>query len=321
MNQILSTENNYKRNKQKNSEVLDMRKLLIIFSVIIIIFALVIVIAKIYGFVKNKNNPSIALNQPTINITEAQNACRIAVSYDEGLDKITYWWNDGENVRNINMNGSKDFSSVIEIPEGNYNVIYVKATGIDGSSSESKKAFQVGETVDPNKPQISWFFQDGKIEIVARSEKGIKNLTYQWEDEEQFNINSTEENQKELRITINAKRGTSKITITATDLDGNTQVKSDQIIGIIAPEIKFWIENNNLLRISVKHDSGFKKVIIKINDQEMIYDENNPQYSSQTTDLNIDIALPAGSINLEITVYTLEAPEKSYVDGGHATIQ
>lgn len=55
MNQILSTENNHKQRKnQKNSELLDMRKIMIIFSVLIIVFGLVIAGAKGYGMIKEK---------------------------------------------------------------------------------------------------------------------------------------------------------------------------------------------------------------------------------------------------------------------------
>lgn len=55
MNQILSTENNHKQKRNRsNSELLDMRKIMIIFSVLIIVFALVIVCATFYGKTKGK---------------------------------------------------------------------------------------------------------------------------------------------------------------------------------------------------------------------------------------------------------------------------
>jgi len=69
------------------------------------------------------------------------------------------------------------------------------------------------------------------------SEKGIKNLTYQWEGEEAQVIESTEEKQEKLSVTIDVKRGTNKINITATDDEGETQIKNEIIQGIFAPEL------------------------------------------------------------------------------------
>ena len=71
MNQILSTENNNKEKAPKNkSELLDMRKIIIIFSVLLIVFALVIIVAKIYGNIKQneQESPTAILNKPTIEI-------------------------------------------------------------------------------------------------------------------------------------------------------------------------------------------------------------------------------------------------------------
>lgn len=323
MNQILSTANNHKQKKSSGNDLLDMRKIIIVFSVLIIVFALVIVGAKIYGIVKenNKNNPSEILNKPLINIEKLeQNLCRIEINYDEGLNKVTYWWNNDTNIIEKNMNGSKEFKTTFELPEGDKNILHVKATGMDGSINEKNQEFVIGTVVeDPNKPKISWYHYSGttKMDIIVSSEKGIQSLSYNWEGEDP----TTEpgENQKELKITIDVKRGTNKLYITATDSEGNIGTKEGNIVGVLAPEMYYIIENRTL-KISIKHDMGFKKVIIKINNQELIYDENNPQYSIETTDLNINADLEPGSVDVEVRVYTMEEPDKEYKEQKHADL-
>lgn len=320
MNQILSTENHYKQKKsKKNSELIDMRKIIIIFSILIIGFALIIVGAKIYGIIReNKENdkgPVSVLNKPEITIEKAGNICTLTISYDEGLDKILYYWND-EDVREQSMNGfTEPFSVQIIIPEGDYNVLHVKATGVDGSVNEINQEFAVGDVQDPTKPNISWYYNSdtAEIEIVAKSEKGIKNLTYRWEDEEEVIINSTEENQKEIRATIPARRGSNEIYITATDLEGNTQTKHDITQGIYKPKIKVQLINNKTISINIDHDMGFKKVYINVNGQELVYDENYSQYSTEITNLNTSIDVEPGIVNVKISVYTLEETDKEYL--------
>lgn len=316
MNQILSTGNN-RNNSRKNGQPLDMRKVIIIFSVLILVFAIIIVGAKIYGMIKENNDkdtPISVLNKPTIQISEADNVCSLIISYDEGLDKISYYWNE-EDVTEKNMNGYTEPVSIqIIIPEGDYNVLYVKATGIDGSVNEMKQVFAVEDVQDPTKPKISWYFdkETRKIDIVAESSKGIKNVTYKWEDEEEKVIENTEQNKTKVNVTIDAKRGTNGITITATDLEGNTQTKNDIIQGIYAPKFKVQLVNNERLAIKVSHDMGFKKVVINVNGQELVYDETNPQYDPGITSIDTGIKVNPGTVTVKIIAYTLEQEDKEY---------
>lgn len=329
MNQILFTENHSKQKRKKNTEMIDMRKIIIIFSILIIIFALVIVVAKVYGMIReNKekgDSPVIELNKPSITIERIEGICSLEVEYDEGLEKVTYWWNEGDDIVK-NLNGStRPFSTQIIIPEGERNVLHVKATGVDGSINEQTKEFVVEQEIEePNKPKISWNHYEGttKMDITVTSDKGIENLTYNWEGEEEITIPATEENQKEIRVTIDVKRGTNKLYVKAKDIEGNEQSKSEIINGIMKPEFDLIIENN-ILKITVKHDMGFKKVIIKINEEELIYDETNPQYSESTTILNTNIEIPPdiSKIEVEIKAYTLEEPDKEYEIKRHANLR
>ena len=100
MNQILSSGNGNRsrRPHRTGSDILDMKKIIIIFSIIILVFAMIIIIAKIFGMAKERNqkkNINIAnLNRPNISVEEKDNKAIINISYDDGLNKVAYWWNE-----------------------------------------------------------------------------------------------------------------------------------------------------------------------------------------------------------------------------------
>ena len=326
MNQILSTENNYKQKKPKMNNTLDMRKIMIIFSALIIIFALVIVGAKVIGMIKEKSKEQSGvvgnLNKPQIKINQDGNIYTLEVTYDEGLEQVKYWWNE-ETVIERPQHGSERFQIQNQIPEGDYNVLHVVAIGNDGSTNEVNQEFISESTIiDENKPIIDLFYSEttAKIDIIARSEIGIDQLTYRWNEEEEITIEHTQEGQKEIKITIDAKRGVNDLYITATDVEGNIQTKENVIKGIRSPDIKVELVNRNTISISISHDMGFKKIVININGQELIYDETNPQYSIETTTLNTSAEMPPGSVYVKIQVYTLEQEDKEYVYEGTAEI-
>ena len=57
-----------------------------------------------------------------------------------------------------------------------------------------------------------------------------------------------------------------------------------------------------------------KKVIIKINGQEFVYDENNPEYKLSTTNLEMNINIEQGEYSVEVSAYTQEMPSKEFKD-------
>jgi len=323
MNQILISENKNKQNKRKNTDLIDMRKIIIIFSVLIIVFALIIVGAKAYGMIRENDEKKLApLNKPVIDIKKVEQKCRILVEYkDVGLDKVIYSWNDGEEfVRNLN-NSKTPYDRLIEIPEGTENKIYVKAIGADGSESELTKTFKRDEEiVNPDGPIIEWEQLNGTNTMIIKvsSEKGIDNFTYQWEGDEVVTVNGNGDNEAE--ITIDIKRGTNEITLTATDNEGNVQTKQKLINGVKLPEIFVEIRDGNVLYMTVKHDMGIEKAIFRVNGEELTYDDRFPGYDAEKEEFSISKTLQPGETIVEITVYSLEGENSVATYKGKADI-
>ena len=327
MNQILSTENSYKPPKTGGNNLIDMRKIIIIFSVLIVVFAVIILIALGYGKIRKKSGTgTIAeLNRPTRKVEPRDNKCSITVEYDEGLDKVSFWWNDSDEIEEKNLNGGVRCITSIDIPINDYNVLHIRATGKDGSSSELDQEVTTANASDddPNKPKINFgFIEGGDIKIAVTSDKGIEEVSYSWEGESEIIMEPDVRGQKLMEFTIEGRRGTNKIKVKAIDIEGNEQTKEQLTVGIHEPEFNIILNHGNMLSIDIDHDSGFKKVVITINGQQVIYDEENyVGYSKDITHLDVDLEVPNGHLVVDVEVYTLESPDKAKTWHCEADIQ
>ena len=325
MNQILFSENNYSNKKKRsNSEIIDMKKIIIIFSILIIIFAIVIVGGKIYGAINNrkaKNDPTANLNKPQIEITLINyNTCQIVVDYEEGIEQVTYWWNDDSDKIVKNMNGSDKFQIPEQIPNGDYNILHVHVAGSDGSSNELEQKFPIEEGDNENSIKIEYYAKASTTEVVITSQNDLQSITYNWEDEDPISVEISENEKQEKRIQIENKRGANRLYITATDSQGNTfEKQTPLLVGVLKPVVNYIIENNTLI-VTITHDMGFKQIIIKVNGEQFIYDETNPQYSKDLTEINVTKELEPGRVDVQVTVYTLEQPEEAYTESRWAEL-
>lgn len=309
MNQILYNEN-------KNKKPIDKKKVIIIFAIIAIVFAILIIGIIVYNKIKenNEDKPIEALNKPSINLEAVDQNCKISVKYTEGLSKIIYYWNNEENIIEKNVTGT-EFQILIEIPEGDTNTLYIKAIGSDDSIKKISQEFKKeGSKQDENLPTIVWERVGGTNNILIKvtSSKGIDKITYKWEEDEQVILSANGE--KEFETEIEIKRGTNKLLVTATDLEGNTQSKEENIVGIHLPEIEVYVTQDRVLHMKVTHDSGFKRVEFNVNGNTLLYDEDYPTYNENTTELETELPLNEGKTIVKITAESLEneASVKTY---------
>ena len=93
MNQILSTETYSTQKKNNVSELIDMKKIITIFSILAIVFAIIIAIAIGYGIIKkhqkDEQPPIDNLNKPQRTVEKIGNICVLKVMYDEGIQKVS----------------------------------------------------------------------------------------------------------------------------------------------------------------------------------------------------------------------------------------
>lgn len=316
MNQILSTASSQKKEKKRkeknktsgnrNFEPNIMKKAVIIFSILLIVFAIVIIGVKLIQIIKNNfQNSKIAnLNQPQITIERVdENNLKLKIDYDEGITKLTWWWNNDISQiaeRNYNV---QDIN--IPIPSGESNTLHVEAIGADGSIAEKEEVITRDMTISIEWNQLP---DSDNMEIIARAQNGIDKLVYYWNDEQVIVVPATEENQTELRTTIQLLRGTNTLHTIVTDSEGNTEEKTDLLHCVKEPVITVEANEDQMkILIIVSHDMGIKNVKFEINGREIIYDENNPKYDPEKTELRFTATLQPGIENtVNVTAYSNE---------------
>ena len=309
MNQILSTSNN-----PNNQKTVNIRKVIKIFCILLILFALTTMGIAGYNIYNNKIKNTVE-NKPTkpeIVIEEMEDeTIKISVKYDLGLSTMSYIWN-GTNRTDSNLDGKTYIEKQIEIPDGLKNKLEIIALGTDGKKETLSREFiSEGDSTDP---EIDWVVS-GTLQIIATDDVGLKYITYQWEGEQAVLIRPTDD-LKKIDQTIEIKRGTNELTITAVDTSGNSSSKTRTFQGVKEPEIS-WTKIGRTVEMTITHDMGFKKIIFIVNNVEYVYDSNYSGYNKDQTEVKFKTDLNVGENTIIIKAYSNEGSEK--IKEGKAT--
>ena len=106
---------------------------------------------------------------------------------------------------------------------------------------------KINETVEASiRPTISVERNedDKTLQIAVTHRRGIKNITYQWNDEEEVMIDT--QNKKEIAKTINLIGGENTLKIIVTEENGQTSVLEKKFIVGNIPEIKLEAVSNGV---------------------------------------------------------------------------
>lgn len=294
MNQILTTnnDNNYNQN--------DTKKIIIIFSIAIILIACIIIaVALVF-----KKQDTGELITPEIEIVrQEEKEITIKVACSDGIDYVVYTWNDEKNNK-VNLNNSTSFERIISMPENKKNTLNVEAVSSKGAKGIKQEQYELN--IDTDKPVIDdMTVTESVLHIEASDDNGIDYLVYQWEDEEENKIRANEEDNKKISADVNIKRGTYKLTVKVFDISGNKEEVSKLITGVNQPEIDA-IKLGDIVKITVKHDMGFKKIEYQVNDKLYVYDENYSGYDKEKTTMELEIPLKEGENLIRVKAYSLE---------------
>lgn len=300
MNQILFTN----RENKKNNKI-DVKKVIIVFSIAIIVIGVIIAFMKIYGLytnkkkVKNYATPQIAITR----IDEESNEITIKVTCEDGIEYLIYTWNNQSENR-INLNGSANFERILEIPKNAMNNLKIEAKSTKGVTENKTELFE--SNIDRTKPTIdSETIVDKKLSIQASDDEGIDYLSYKWENEDAVEIKADENDNKTIKAEIDIKRGTYKLEIKVVDINGNEEIFSRLITGVNEPEIEV-IKYNDTVHIKVTHDKGFKAIEFVINRKKYVYDEEFSRYDKNQTTVEFDFPLEEGENIVQVYAYSLE---------------
>lgn len=267
MNQILSFDEewngkNKNRNMHKNNRQIDIKKIIIIFSVVLVLFGICAVALAIYSMSGSKEDTS-NLSKPTVTIQQNTNTgmLDITIKHDRAISKILYSWNDGDEIE-IAGNNRNLINESIEVPEGK-NKLKLKVIDIKNVTVSYEKEYTGEEAA---KPKIELTQGNGAIKLVATSDENISYITYKWNDgtEERLEVGSTtyEEN-------IPVPTGENTLTVVAVNESGEKTEEQITVQGIIdeKPTVSVTIDSENFI-ITASDDEGIEKVVISANGGE-----------------------------------------------------
>ena len=181
---------------------------------------------------------------------QGEDEIKLIVNHDKPITKITYNWNDGQEIT-INGNNRTSITQTITLPDGT-NKLTVKITDEIQSVATIEKNFTKIEA----EISLSFALVENKIKITATDTKEIAYLTYKWNNEQATKIELEEsaEDRKSLETEIEIPEGLNTLTVIATNTSGQSKTKTQEIEGIASPKISVQKDGEYLI-INVKDEN------------------------------------------------------------------
>ena len=256
MNQILTVEN------RKKTRTLEIKRIIKFFCVAIMVFGIAFVgqgAYSIYKDIKEQKTSSV----PTITVERENDKAVINVKHNVEISKIVYSWGNGEENA-IPVNNTTAREEILLV--GHNGILNITIEDINGRKTKYQKEYNL-EGVDITKPSIEIETKDGnsKMVIIAKDEKAIEYMSYQWDGEEAVRVEAETEGQTEIRKEVQLELGTKKITIIAQDTNGNIE-KIEKEITTSTAKPKMWVrkDGQNII-IEAEDIDGVKDIIVNLN--------------------------------------------------------
>lgn len=286
-----SNYNVYSVNGEANYQKSDIRKVIMIFSVILIVMGCALVGKSVYAFSVSKNKLK---DTPEVSTDKMGKEVTITINTQYPIKEFSYRWNSGEETK-IEGNQTVSISKTIDIPNGN-NVLKISVIDCYGNKTEYMKQY-IYESTDTEKPTIEIAKVGNKLKITATDETKIAYMTYSWNDEEPERVDAKEDQDKEIVTEIDVPKGESKLYLTAVDGEDNKQTRSEKIIAASKPTFTISTDQSNII-VNAKDEIGLKKIVV--------YVDNNAYDSGENpinqTEIQAKIPVSAGNHNITIIV-------------------
>lgn len=261
MNQILSTEMN--KNKSTNSNVIDIKKIIMFFSIVVIVFGMIIAIKSIVSAISNaKNNIKVEQTAPEVDIEQGEDEIKLIANHDKPITKIVYSWNDGQEIT-INGNNRTSITQTIALPDGT-NKLTVKITDEIQSVATIEKTFTKIEA----EISLSFALVENKIKITATDTKEMDYIMYKWNNEQSKKIELEEntEDRKKIETEIEIPEGLNTLTVIAMNKSGQSKTKTQEIEGIASPKITLQKDGEYII-INAKDENIITLINYTLNNQ------------------------------------------------------
>ena len=243
-----------------NSNKADLRKIIMIFSIVIIIFGIVLVGKSTYALISNKNGM-----EDVIEVTADRMGKETKITINSGypIKEFSYKWNTGELVT-LQGDGTVQFETIIQIPNGN-NILRMTVKDYYGNEKNFYEQY-LYDSSDVTKPTIDISISGTKLNIKAADDTEMSYITYSWGEEEATRIEVDKNNPKEISREIDVPEGQNKLSIIAVDKEGNRETRTENVIGDTKPT--FTLSKDGLkIILTASDDQGISKVTMTVDDE------------------------------------------------------
>ena len=217
--------------------------------------------AKINETVEANIKPEIIFER-----NDDNNTIEISISHIRRITKVTYKWNDEEEIT-IDGQNRKSINETIDLI-GGQNKLTVTVTEENGQTSKLDKTYMAG-----NIPEIELESVNNGVKVMASSEEKIDYVQYSWDNGEMQKIEVDETT--EYEGIINAPKGPHTLKIEVVDVNNMKAKKELTVIGDTEPtvnvqsklvngKITFVIDaedDENIKTMTIIHNGGEKQNI------------------------------------------------------------
>lgn len=285
----------------------DMNKIIRFFAIAIIIFGIALIAGGVYGFFNQSNiSTPVEVTKPKIYVsTHEDGYIQIKIFHDKAIDKIIYYWNDGEQTV-IQGNNKTNIEEKIDWPVGE-NKLEIKVIDINGVEQTYKQTYLLSYDGDIEKPIIKFSEPvDNKIVVTATDETELLYLIYRWNDEEETTIDKTDESKTIITATIPVMPGENKLTVIAVDNNNNETREEKTVVAYKEPTIKVR-QFGQELQLLVTDENGLDNITYSVNGVEKTW-----QATAEEKEWKQTLQLEEGETKVIITAVNIKKLTKTF---------
>ena len=190
------------------------------------------------------------------------------------------------------------------ITSGSY-AMYKNRSVSDNTNNTNMQTLTTEDSM-PNSDaiQIHLSVEGANMHATLIGEKEISFVTYKWDEEEEtkIEINSISDD-----IEIEIPGGEHKLTITAVDINNNSQTKKQRVKGVTRPTLEV-VQNGSQFTITSSDEIGLDKVEFILNGKGYRCRVEGEKETEITFDLQ------EGENSLEVTTYNTEGETETFTD-------
>ena len=158
------------------------------------------------------------------------------------------------------------------------------------------------ETQMPESIQISFSNEGAIVHATVLGQKEISFITYKWDEEEETKVDV---NQLSDDIEIEMPAGEHILTVTAVDIDNNSQTKQKKVKGITKPTLEV-VQDGSQFLITATDEIGLEKLTFILNGQGYLVRVEGAKEKEFRYDLE------PGDNTLEVTAYNIEGVTETF---------